>query len=131
MLKIFTPKDIQELIEKAIQYEASSEADDYLQNLLPKLYPHILENVHIDLDHRLVILKEKSPFYIVMDIYKTMEMDGHGAMANNEFRIFCELIFGADNEYVLVYPNQSFEYYKNQELQKRIGEMYDSMVDFG
>lgn len=131
MITEFTQEGIQELIEKAIKKELEPDSHEYLQNVLPKLYPHILENIHVDIDHKLIVLKEKSPYYIVMDIFKTIDMGGHGAMANNEFRIFCELIFGEDNEYVLVYPNQSFEYYKNQQLEKRIGEMYDDMVDFG
>lgn len=50
-------------------------------------------------------------------------MEHHGAMANNEFRLFCDTVFGQDVEYVLVYPNQSFEYYKNQEFQKPLMEV--------
>lgn len=130
MLKEFTPKDVQKLIKKAVKNELEPDAHEYLQKLLPKLYPHILENVQIDIDHKFIILKEKSPHYIIMDIFNTVGMDKHGAMANNEFRIFCELIFGVDVEYALIYPNQSLEYYKNQKLQKRIGEKFDYTVDF-
>ena len=131
MIKEFIQSDIQNLIDKAINNEPDQEGKDYLKNLLPKLYPTILEQIHIDLDHNLIILKEKSPYYIVMDVFKTIGMEHHGAMANNEFRLFCDTVFGQDVEYVLVYPNQSLEYYKNQEFQKRIGEKFDTMVDFG
>ncbi len=129
MIKEFTQKDIQALIEKAIEKELEKDSHDYLRTLLPKLYPYILENIYVDIDHRLVILKAKSPFYIVMDIFKTVGMETHGAMANNEFRMFCDVLFDG-KEYVLAYPNNSFEYYHNG-LQKRIGEKFDNMADFG
>ncbi|WP_346882350.1 hypothetical protein [uncultured Algibacter sp.] len=129
MIKELTTSEIKKLITKSVALEMDNDGKEYLSNMLPKLYPHILENVLVDLDHRFLILKNKSPYNMVMDVFKTIGMEGHGAMANVEFRHFCMALFG-EKDYVLVYSNQTLEYYQEDTLKSRVGEKFDETVDF-